>query len=116
MSCSRLERLMTQLDGVQAEWANVLSRQEWELIVSALALSPGQASFLWHALHDSRDAIIAERMAVSLYGAHAHRMAVFRKLNVDSMPAAIARVFATYVSLRNAGDRRFGAAGSLASP
>lgn len=87
---------------MKTEWAHVLSANEWEHIVASLKLSPGQASFLWHALHDPRDAVIAERMAVSLHGAHAHRMAVFRKLNVDCMPAAIARVFATYVTVRNA--------------
>jgi hypothetical protein len=83
------------------QWAEVLSKRDWEQVSSLLKLSPGQADFLWHALHDSRDVIIAERMSVSLHGAHAHRVAVFRKLKVDSMPAAIARVFAAYVIARN---------------
>jgi hypothetical protein len=82
------------------QWAEVLSKGDWEQVSSLLKLSPGQADFLWHALHDSRDVIIAERMSVSLHGAHAHRVAVFRKLKVDSMPAAIARVFAAYVIAR----------------
>jgi hypothetical protein len=86
---------------MKIDWARMLSPTDWEHVVASLKLSPGQASFLWHALHDPRDAFIAERMAVSLHGAHAHRMAVFRKLRVDSMPAAIAQVFAAYVNIRN---------------
>jgi hypothetical protein len=80
-----------------------LPPQEWALITERLRLSQRQATFLWHALYDSRDTAIAERMSLSLHGAHAHRMAVFRKLRVDSMPAAIGRVFEAYVSIRNGG-------------
>jgi FixJ family two-component response regulator len=83
------------------QWADMLSQNDWERIVSILKLSRGQADFLWHALHDSRDTMIATKMSLSQHGAHAHRVAVFRKLKVDSMPAAIARVFAAYVIVRN---------------
>lgn len=79
------------------EITSVLEKSEWDQLVKILELSPGQAEFLWHALRDPRDRVIAERMGVSRHGAHAHRMRLFRKLDVESMPGAVARVFAAYV-------------------
>lgn len=71
------------------------------LVVGSLDLSIKQSRFMWHALHDPRDSFIAERMRITPHGAHAHRVAVFKKLNVDCMPAAITRVFAAYILLRD---------------
>jgi hypothetical protein len=91
---------------MKTDWRELLSEGDWARIVGILNLSPCQADFLWHALRDSRDIAIAEHMAVTASGAHAHRMAVFRKLKVENMPAAIAQVFAAYVSARKTSDSR----------
>lgn len=85
------------------DWLTLITPCEWQRIATTLNLSVAQEQFLWHALHDPRERIIAERMQLTPHGAHAHRMAVFRKLNVDCMPAAIARVFAAYI--RGRGDK-----------
>jgi DNA-binding CsgD family transcriptional regulator len=84
----------------RVDWGDLIPRDEWARMVDLLELSPGQASLLWHALDDPREETIAQKMNLTPHGAHAHRMAVFRKLDVESMPAAVARVFATYIRAR----------------
>jgi hypothetical protein len=84
---------------VSTDWTQLLDVEDWREIAGVLDLSPGQAQFLWNALQDPRDGFIARRMKLSPHGAHAHRRAVFRKLGVDSMAAAIARIFATHLHL-----------------
>jgi hypothetical protein len=83
-------------------WASLIAPDEWESIAASLKLSTAQALFLWHALHDSHEQLIAQRMSLTSHGAHAHRMAVYRKLQVDCMPAAIARIFAAYIRISKA--------------
>jgi hypothetical protein len=39
-----------------------MPEEHWQSIVARLSLSPEQALFIWHALHDSRDEAIAQRM------------------------------------------------------
>lgn len=80
--------------------ADVLPESDWLQVVEVLQLSPAQAKFLWEALNDPRERSIAKRMGLSVHGAHSHRVSLFRKLAVDCMPAAIARVFAAYLALR----------------
>jgi hypothetical protein len=89
----------TDLSKQLTVWHDLLQEDDWRAIVEILDLSPGQADFLWNALEDPRDSAIASRMHLSRHGAHAHRRAVFRKLNVDSMSGAIARVFAAYLQV-----------------
>jgi hypothetical protein len=73
----------------QFQWTELITPGEWRSIASILNLSDGQERFLWHALHDPREQAIARHMALTAHGAHSHRMAVFKKLKVDSMPGAI---------------------------
>jgi DNA-binding CsgD family transcriptional regulator len=76
---------------------DLLSPLEWSQLLAALRLSPRQAEVLRHALYDSRDSRIAERMRLPISTVHSHRGRLFRKLAVGSMAEALSLVFATYV-------------------
>jgi DNA-binding CsgD family transcriptional regulator len=71
---------------------DLLSPLEWSQLIAALRLSPRQAEVLRHALYDSRDSRIAERMRLPISTVHSHRGRLFRKLAVGSMAEALSLV------------------------
>ena len=75
------------------------SGQTWSFLTQRLRLSPREAQILDELLNDKSEARIAREIGISSHTVHSHIRRMYRKLQVTSRSAAIARVFLEHLAV-----------------
>ncbi len=83
---------------------HVLSSPQWQRLAVTFALSPREEQILRGLFDDLTEFAIARELGISPHTVHTHLERLYRKLEANSRPTAIVRVFSEHLRLRE-GDR-----------
>ena len=85
---------------------SLLKLQDWQRIGQSLHLSRRELQIVQSVFDDSKEALIAQQLGISPHTINTYIQRIYQKLNVNSRPQLIVRVFAEYFAIN--GGRREG--------